>query len=124
MALKIRENIKELVEFSKINTSLYSVRYEDKLVYDQLDLLMVELGEIEKYSSSVNNILSEHLLKRIICDLYIEKYGEASIKEEEVINIEHINRLTNSKVFFTISIIRGKEWGKGIIYSYRDSSTI
>lgn len=121
----VRDNIKKLMLFTKVNSSLFNLNYNDDAVYKELDKITSMLGDMNKFSASVNNILTENLLKRVVADLFIEIYGESYTMDEKIVNIEHVNGATNNKIFFTISRIdNGREWGDGYIYSIRDGSIV
>lgn len=118
----IRYNLQSLIKFNKVNNSLFNVDYDDELVYKELDKVSEMLGAMDKYSESVNNILAEEMLKRVVTDLFIEEFGSRYTEDEKIVNIEHLSKKTNTKLFFTISFLEGKEWGAGYIYSLRDGS--
>lgn len=120
----IRFNLQNLIKFKKVNSSLFNVEYDDELVYKELDKVSEILGDLSKYSASVNNILAEELLKRTITDLFLEEFGSRYTEDEKIVNIEHLSAKTNTKLFFTISFLEGKDWGAGYIYSLRDGSII
>lgn len=120
----IRYTLKSLIKFTKVNNSLFNVDYDDEAVYKELDKVSEMIGELSKYSESVNNILAEELLKRVIADLFLEEFGSRYTEDEKIVNIEHLSKKTNTKLFFTISFLEGKQWGSGYIYSLRDGSLI
>lgn len=119
-----RFNLQNLIKFNKVNNSLFNVEYDDELVYKELDKISELIGTQDKYSESVNNILAEELLKRTVADLFIEEFGSRYTEDEKIVNIEHLSKKTNTKLFFTISYLEGKEWGSGYIYSLRDGNII
>lgn len=117
-----RDRLKNLITFNKVTSSLFNVEYNDDLVYAELDKISSQIGSLSKYSESVNNVLAEELLKRIVADMFIEEYGDRYTEDNRIVNIEHMSIRTSTKLFFTVGKIEGKKWGSGYIYSIRDGS--
>ena len=115
------ENIKRLIDIKKAGNGTFKAEYDDKLVFAEIDIIMSALGEISKFSDTVNNALSEAILKRIIANLFLERNNADILEDEEAVVIEHYVKESGVRLYFTIGKITKKEWGQGYIYSLRDS---
>ncbi len=117
------ERFKSLIDIKKAGNGVYSAEYDDKAVYAEIDSIMSLLGDINKYSDTVNNILSESILKRVIAEIFISKNNTDILEDDETIVIEHYVKESGMKLYFTIGKIVRKEWGHGYVYSLRDSES-
>jgi len=117
------ENFNKLISIKKAGNGTYSAEYDDKLVYAEIDKIMSIFGDIGKYSDTVNNLLSESILKRVISEIFISKNNTDILEDDETIVIEHYVKESGVKLYFTIGKITKKEWGFGYVYSLRDSES-
>lgn len=116
-------NLDRLIVISKAGNGTFKAEYDDKLVYAEIDKIMNILGDISIFSDTVNNMLAENILKRIIASNFLSKHNTDVLEDDEVITIEHYVKESGVKLFFTIGKITQKEWGQGYVYSLRDSES-
>lgn len=116
-------NLDRLIVISKAGNGTFKAEYDDRLVYAEIDKIMNMLGDISIFSDTVNNMLSENILKRIIANNFLSKHNTDVLEDDEVITIEHYVKESGVKLFFTIGKITQKEWGQGYVYSLRDSES-
>ena len=116
-------NLDRLIIISKAGNGTFKAEYDDKLVYAEIDKIMNTLGDISIFSDTVNNMLAENILKRIIANNFLSKHNTDVLEDDEVITIEHYVKESGVKLFFTIGKITQKEWGQGYVYSLRDSES-
>ena len=116
-------NLDRLIIISKAGNGTFKAEYDDKLVYAEIDKVMNMLGDISVFSDTVNNMLAENILKRIIASNFLSKHNTDILEDDEVITIEHYVKESGVKLFFTIGKITQKEWGQGYVYSLRDSES-
>ena len=116
-------NLDRLIVISKAGNGTFKAEYDDRLVYAEIDKIMNMLGDISIFSDTVNNMLAENILKRIIASNFLSKHNTDVLEDDEVITIEHYVKESGVKLFFTIGKITQKEWGQGYIYSLRDSES-
>lgn len=116
-------NLDRLIVISKAGNGTFKAEYDDRLVYAEIDKIMNTLGDISIFSDTVNNMLAENILKRIIASNFLSKHNTDVLEDDEVITIEHYVKESGVKLFFTIGKITQKEWGQGYVYSLRDSES-
>ena len=116
-------NLDRLIIISKAGNGTFKAEYDDRLVYAEIDKVMNILGDISVFSDTVNNMLAENILKRIIASNFLSKHNTDILEDDEVITIEHYVKESGVKLFFTIGKITQKEWGQGYVYSLRDSES-
>lgn len=116
-------NLDRLIVISKAGNGTFKAEYDDRLVYAEIDKIMNMLGDISIFSDTVNNMLAENILKRIIANNFLNKHNTDVLEDDEVITIEHYVKESGIKLFFTIGKITQKEWGQGYVYSLRDSES-
>ena len=116
-------NLDRLIVISKAGNGTFKAEYDDRLVYAEIDKIMNMLGDISIFSDTVNNMLAENILKRIIASNFLNKHNTDILEDDEVITIEHYVKESGVKLFFTIGKITQKEWGQGYVYSLRDSES-
>lgn len=116
-------NLDRLIVISKAGNGTFKAEYDDRLVYAEIDKIMNMLGDISIFSDTVNNMLAENILKRIIANSFLSKHNTDVLEDDEVITIEHYVKESGVKLFFTIGKITQKEWGQGYVYSLRDSES-
>ena len=116
-------NLDRLIIISKAGNGTFKAEYDDRLVYAEIDKIMNMLGDISIFSDTVNNMLAENILKRIIANSFLSKHNTDVLEDDEVITIEHYVKESGVKLFFTIGKITQKEWGQGYVYSLRDSES-
>ncbi len=116
-------NLDRLIIISKAGNGTFKAEYDDRLVYAEIDKIMNMLGDISIFSDTVNNMLAENILKRIIANNFLSKHNTDVLEDDEVITIEHYVKESGVKLFFTIGKITQKEWGQGYVYSLRDSES-
>ena len=116
-------NLDRLIVISKAGNGTFKAEYDDGLVYTEIDKIMNILGDISIFSDTVNNMLAENVLKRIIANNFLSKHNTDVLEDDEVITIEHYVKESGVKLFFTIGKITQKEWGQGYVYSLRDSES-
>ena len=116
-------NLDRLIVISKAGNGTFKAEYDDRLVYAEIDKIMNTLGDISIFSDTVNNMLAENILKRIIANNFLSKHNTDVLEDDEVITIEHYVKESGVKLFFTIGKITQKEWGQGYVYSLRDSES-
>ena len=116
-------NLDRLIIISKAGNGTFKAEYDDRLVYAEIDKIMNMLGDISIFSDTVNNMLAENILKRIIATNFLSKHNTDVLEDDEVITIEHYVKESGVKLFFTIGKITQKEWGQGYVYSLRDSES-
>lgn len=124
MLHEIRENLNSLITINKTGDKTYSAEYNDKLVYQEIDKVISVFGDVKKYSDSVNNTLADNILKRVIADIFIDKFKEDCVSDSNVATIEHKYLDKPNKLIFSVNKIEEKEWGMGIIYSMKDTAFI
>ena len=116
-------NLDRLIIISKAGNGTFKAEYDDRLVYAEIDKIMNMLGDISIFSDTVNNMLAENILKRIIASNFLNKHNTDILEDDEVITIEHYVKESGVKLFITIGKITQKEWGQGYVYSLRDSES-
>lgn len=124
MLHEIRNNLNSLITINKTGDKTYSAEYNDKLVYQEIDKVISVFGDVKKYSDSVNNTLADNILKRVIADIFIDKFKEDCVSDSNVATIEHKYLDKPNKLIFSVNKIEEKEWGMGIIYSMKDTAFI
>jgi len=124
MLHEVRDNLNSLITINKTSDRTYTAEYNDKLVYQEIDKVISIFGDVKLYSDSVNNTLADNILKRVIADIFINKFKEEAISESQVATIEHKYLDKPNKLLFSVNKIEEKEWGKGIIYSMKDTAFI